>query len=334
MPAPGAPGGPSTLQLLLTGLPRRLESLRGLLAPALRTLLGARALAASPLRCALPCPVRSQSRSRSYLHRSLRQGWAAAPRHRRRRQPTAAGAQKRSNAARSHGVAVSAQGASVRHLPGRPAVRGGRGRAGRAGQLCTQASRGRQEGHPRPDCNGGLLPCYRLSAVCSYHARPTCTLSCGAPRLDCKGPMLPCNQLSAVSSHHARPACTLSCGCLTPCPCCCPMLPCCPTAAGSVTLALLSGRRSKTRALSASSALGNCGASDCRRRVRWWGWMPLASCRGRMWTAQPWRSATRFGRLVWEGVQGQAHWLAGWLLRGGLRLCEQLECWLLPQPSN
>lgn len=254
-----------------------------------------------PERCALPYPVRSHPRSRSYLHRSLRQRRAAPPHHRRRRQPTAAGAQKRSSAASSHGVAVSAQGVSVRHLSGRPAVRGGRGRAGRAGQLCTQASRGRQEGHPRPDCNGGLLPCYRLSAVCS---------------------------------HHARPARTLSCGCLTPCPCCCPMLPCCPTAAGSVTHASRSGRRSKTRALSASSALGNCGASDCRRRVRWWGWMPLASCRGRMWTAQPWRSATRFGRLVWEGVQGQAHWLAGWLLRGGLRLCEQLECWLLPQPSN
>lgn len=66
-----------------------------------------------------------------------------------------------------------------------------------------------------------------------------------------------------------------------------------PLAAGSAFPASASGRRSRTAAPSASSALRSCDASGCRRRARWWGWTPPESCRGRMLTALPWRSATR-----------------------------------------
>lgn len=65
------------------------------------------------------------------------------------------------------------------------------------------------------------------------------------------------------------------------------------SAPGSATPASASGRRLKTPAPSASSALGSCGASACRRRAHSWGQTLQGSCQARTWTALPWKSATR-----------------------------------------
>ena len=84
----------------------------------------------------------------------------------RKRLPTAA-----VRSASSHGSALPAQGAGLRHLPGRPAVAAGRQRAGRAGQLRAQARRRRTwrrtataASAPALACAPRVGPCTRRNA--------------------------------------------------------------------------------------------------------------------------------------------------------------------------